>query len=143
MHNKFLEITPPIPGSSNNARLAVNAALDAMSAWRNASKKSGAEVVEKMAAAAKAVGWPEQVVDMVRLQIQSVTEIQIKTMDQIMGVWERQLKLLDSTAAPTSSWPGAGGFEPINPMQAWLQFLEQWQKNSAEAMAMWVRTAKH
>ena len=94
MNNKFLEITPrsfspmAIPGLSNKAREAVNAALDAMSAWRNetanANEKNGAAVVEKLAAAAKVLGWPEQVVDTVRAQIQSVTEIQIKTMDQIM-----------------------------------------------------------
>jgi hypothetical protein len=163
MHSKFLEITPrsfspmPIPGLSNKAREAVNAALDAMLAWRNetahASEKNGAEIVEKMASAAKALGWPEQVVDTARAQIQSVAEIQIKTMDQIMDVWEEQLKLPDPTAAPTSdmlsklksaagSWPGAAGFDPMNPMQAWLQFLEQWQKNCAEAMTTWAKSGK-
>ena len=163
MHSKFLEIAPrsfspmSIPGLPNKAREAVNEALDAMSGWRNetasSSEKNGAAVVEKMAAAAKALGWPEQVVDTVRAQIQSATQIQIKTMDQIMDVWEEQLKLPDPTAAPSSgmlsklkspagSWPGAGGFDPMNPMQAWLQFLEQWQKHWAEATATWVKTAK-
>src|SRR5262245_45533985 len=81
MPNKFLGIAPrsfspiSIPGLSNDAREAVNAALDAMSTWRNetadASEKSGKAVVEKLAAAAKALGWPEQVVDTVRTQIQS------------------------------------------------------------------------
>jgi hypothetical protein len=165
MHSKFLEITPrtfspmPMPGLSNKGREAVNAALDAMSTWRNetadASEKHGTEVVEKVAAAAKALGWPEQVVDAVRAQIQSVSEIQIKTMDQIMDVWEEQLKLPDPTSAPMSSmmsklksspgfspagnWPG---FDATNPMQAWLQFLEQWQKHWAEAMATWGKTGK-
>jgi len=163
MHSKFLEFTPrsfspmSVPGLPNKARNAVNAALDAMSDWRNetanSSEKNGAEVVEKMSAAAKALGWPEQVVDTVRAQIQSAAQIQIKTMDQIMDVWEEQLKLPDPTAAPSSgmlsklkspagSWPGAGGFDPMNPMQAWLQFLEQWQKQLAEATASWIKTGK-
>jgi hypothetical protein len=163
MHSKFLEFTPrsfspmSVPGLPNKARNAVNAALDAMSDWRNetanSSEKSGAEVVEKMAAAAKALGWPEQVVDTVRAQIQSAAQIQIKTMDQIMDVWEEQLKLPDPTAAPSSdmlsklkspagTWPGTGGFDPMNPMQAWLQFLEQWQKQLAEATASWIKTGK-
>ena len=53
-----------IPGLSNKARDAVNEALDAMSTWRNetadASEKNGREVVDKMAAAAKALGWPDK-----------------------------------------------------------------------------------
>ena len=163
MDKKFLEFAPrifspmPIPGVSNNAREAVNAALDAFSTWRNetasASEKNGTEVIEKMAAAAKAMGWPEQVVDTMRSQIQSITEMQIKTMDQVMDVWEQQLKLPDPTTAPwsgmmsklkssASSWPGAGGFDPMNPMQAWLQFVEQWQKNWQEALATWGQIGK-
>ena len=53
---------PPadIPGLSNQAREAVNAAFDAMSAWRNetaeASEKNSKVVIEKMAAAAAALG---------------------------------------------------------------------------------------
>ena len=73
--------------------------------WRNetahASGKSGQQVVEKMAVAAKALGWPEQVVDAARAQIQTVTEIQIKTMDQIMDAWEEQLKLPNPIDAST------------------------------------------
>jgi hypothetical protein len=147
----------PIPGVSNKAREAINDALDAFSTWRNeaasASEKNCTEVVEKMAAAAKALGWPEQVVDTIRSQIQSLTEMQIKTMDQVMDVWEEQLKLPDPSAAPWSGmlsklkspgsgWPGAGGFDPMNPMQAWMQFVEQWQKNWQETMANWVKIGK-
>ena len=150
----------PIPGLSNKAREAVNAALDAMSNWRNeaahASEKNGKAVVAKLAEAAKALGWPEQVVDTVRTQIQSVTEVQIKTMDQIMDVWEEQLKLPDPTGTSTSAmlsklksapafgsaWPGAGDLQMANPMQVWLQFLEQSQKSWADAMATWTRTGK-
>jgi len=54
-----------------------------------------------MAVAAKALGWPEQVVDAARAQIQTVTEIQIKTMDQIMDAWEEQLKLPNPIDAST------------------------------------------
>jgi len=27
-------------------------------------------------------------------------------------------------------------------MKVWMQFMEQWQKNWAEAMATWVKTGK-
>ncbi len=167
MQSKFLEVEPrsfsplSIPGLSDKAQYAVNAALDAMSTWRNeiadASETNGQQVIEKMAAAAKALGWPEQVVDTVRTQIQSVAAIQIKTMDQIMDVWEEQLKLPDPATASTANmlsrmqspsispaghWPGSGSFQATNPAQVWLQFLEQWQKSWAEAMTTLVKTEK-
>jgi len=147
-----------IPGLSNKARDAVNAALDAMSTWRNEAadtgEKNGKQVVAKLAEAAKALGWPEQVVDAVRTQIQSVTELQIKTMDQIVDVWEEQLKLPDPTSAPASAMlsrlksmpglgsamPGAGNLQMANPMQVWMQFLQQSQKSWADAMATWTKS---
>ena len=59
-----------VPGLSNEAREAVNAALKAMSTWRNeaanTSEKNSKQVINKMAAAAAALGWPVQVVDAAR-----------------------------------------------------------------------------
>ena len=53
-----------VPGLSDEARQAVNAAFDAMSAWRietaKSNEKNSEQVIEKMAAAARALGWPEQ-----------------------------------------------------------------------------------
>ena len=49
-----------IAGLSDEARKAVNAAFDAMSAWRmdiaNSNEKNSEQVIEKMAAAACALG---------------------------------------------------------------------------------------
>jgi hypothetical protein len=74
--SKFEEVTPcnfnPMwaPKLSDEARKAVNAAFDAMSTWRietaNNSEKNSEQVIEKMAAAARALGWPEQIVDATR-----------------------------------------------------------------------------
>jgi len=158
MQGKFepRSFTPiSIPGLSNKARHAVDAALDAMSTWRNetadASEKNIKQVIDKLAEAAKALGWSEQVVDTVRAQMQSATDIQIKTMDQIMDVWEEQLKLPDPANASASAMlsrlkvpvglgsagPGGGNLQLENPMQVWLQFLQQWQKSWTDAMATW------
>jgi hypothetical protein len=64
-HRNFNSVSSP--GLTNEAREAVNAALKAMSTWRNeiadTSEKNGKRVFEKMAEAAEAVGWPEQIVD--------------------------------------------------------------------------------
>jgi hypothetical protein len=49
---------------SDEARKAVNEAFDAISNWRSEtfsnSEKNSGQVIEKMAAAARALGWPEQ-----------------------------------------------------------------------------------
>jgi acyl-CoA reductase-like NAD-dependent aldehyde dehydrogenase len=73
-----------VPGLSAEARKAVNAAFDAMSNWRSETASSIAQVIEKMAAAARALGWPQQVVDATRVQMQNITKMQIQTMDQLM-----------------------------------------------------------
>jgi hypothetical protein len=81
MQNKFAGVNPrnfnsvSVPGLSEEARKAVNAAFDAMSAWRietaNNNEKNSEQVIEKLAAAARALGWPEQIVDATRAQLQS------------------------------------------------------------------------
>jgi hypothetical protein len=156
--------TMSAPGLSTKAREAVNAAFDAMSTWRveaaNTSEKNSKLVIEKMAIAAAALGWPEQIVDAARAQMQSVTEMQIKTMDQLMDAWAEQLKLPDPmTASPSKmlfrlkslpgfgrsgGWPNADAFQmaAMNPLQFWMQFAEQWQKAWTDAMTSWAKAGK-
>ena len=115
---------------SEEARRAVNEVFDAMSTWRtetvNSSEKNGEQVIEKMAAAARALGWPEQIVDATRLQMQSITKMQIQTMDQVMDAWEEQIRSPNPMAGssammsklkslpglgPAGSWPNAGDLQ--------------------------------
>ena len=170
MPSSFLEVQPrdftpkAIPGLSNEAREAVNAVLRAMSAWRNevadTSEKNGKRVVEKMAAAAVALGWPEQIVNTARAQLQSIADMQIKTMDQIMDAWEEQIKAPGGmTASPsamisklktlpgldaTGSWPSTEAFQKaaMNPLQFWMQLAEQSQKSWADMMSFWSKAGK-
>ena len=165
MQNKSSEPTPrsfdPMStiGLSDEARKALQAAFDAMSTWRmetaKSSEKNSEQVIEKMAAAARALGWLDEIVDAIRAQMQSISKLQIQAMDQIMDAWEEQIKspnpMTVSPAAMLSklkSWPGFGpaGSAPsadvsqagaMNPLQFWMQFAEQWQKASVEAMAFW------
>ena len=119
-----------VPGLSNEARDAVNAAFDAMSTWRtetvNNSEKNLEQVIEKMAAAARALGWPEQIVDATRSQMQTVTKTQIQVMDQMMDAWEEQIKSPNPSAmlsklnslsgfGPGASWPNLGDVSTMNP----------------------------
>jgi hypothetical protein len=151
-----------VPGLSDEARKAVNAAFDAMSTWRieivDNSEKNSEQVIEKMAAAAQALGWPEQIVDASRAQMQSITKMQIQTMDQMMDAWEEQIKSpnpmtaspsamllkLKPSISPAGSWPNADTFQmaAMNPMQFWMQVADQWQKACTDAMAFWVKASK-
>jgi len=153
-----------VPGLSDEARKAVNAAFDAMSTWRieivDNSEKNSEQVIEKMAAAAQALGWPEQIVDASRAQMQSITKMQIQTMDQMMDAWEEQIRSPNPMTAspsamllklkplpsisPAGSWPNADTFQmaAMNPMQFWMQVADQWQKACTDAMAFWVKASK-
>jgi hypothetical protein len=147
----------PMPALSKEAREAVNSALQALSTWRNetadTNEKNGRQVIRKMASAAIALGWPPQIVDAARTQIQSIIETQIKAMDNIMDAWEEQLKLPSPmTASPsallsrfnalpssTGTWPGTAALQKgdMNPLQFWMQLAEQWQKSWADSMTYW------
>jgi hypothetical protein len=152
----FLESKPrdfnPLSASglTKEACDGVNAALKALSTWRNeiadTNEKNGKRVIEQMAAAAAALGWPEQVVDAARTQLQSIAEVQVKTMDQMMDAWEEQIKLPNPmTASPSAmmsrlkSLPGLASTQTAatNPIQLWLQLAEQWQRTWADAMGAW------
>jgi hypothetical protein len=156
MQNELAEVTPrnfdlmSADRLSDEARMAVNAAFDAMSTWRietaNNSEKNYEQVIEKVAAAARALGWPEQIVDATRAQMQSVTKMQIQTMGHIMDAWEEQIKLPNPVTAspsamlsklkslpsfgPAGSRANAEAFQAaaMMPLQFWMEFAEQWQK---------------
>jgi hypothetical protein len=161
MASRFLEAGPrdftpiSVPGLPNEAREAVNAALKSMSTWRNeiadSTEKNGKRVLDKMAVAAKELGWPEQIVDAARANLQSIAEMQIKTMDQLMDAWEEQLRSNPMTASPSailSKLKSGPDFGPagqasleafqnaaMNPLQFWMQFAQQWQKAWADTIS--------
>ena len=94
-------------GLTKEARDGVNTALKALATWRNelaeTNERNGKRVLEQMAGAASALGWPEQVVDAAHTQLQGIADMQIKTMDQLMDAWEEQIKLPNPmTASPSA-----------------------------------------
>src|SRR5215467_6295248 len=98
MSSKFAEsrnFNPTLaPGLSDEARRAVNAAFDAISTWRtetvNTTDKNLERVIDKLATAARALGWPEEIVHSTRAQIEGIVKAQIQMMDQMMDAWEEQ-----------------------------------------------------
>jgi len=146
------------PGLSDEARKAVNAAFDAMSTWRtetvNNSEKNLERVIDKIAAAARTLGWPEEIADTTRAQMQTITKMQIQMMDHMMGAWEEQIKSPGSSSAilsklrslptlsPAGSWPGAATSQMADPFGAYMQIAQQWQKAWTDAMAFWIKAGK-
>ena len=162
MPNKFAEATQrnfdrtSTPKLSDDARKAVNAAFEAMSTWRNEivnSEKNGEQVIEKMAEAARELGWPEPIVDATRMQMEAITKMQVQTMDRMMDTWEEQIKSPNSSSTmlskltslpnfgPVGSWPNADNpqMAALNPFQFYMQVAHQWQKTWADAMASWAK----
>jgi hypothetical protein len=153
--NRFDAVS--IPGLSSRAQDAVNAALEAMSSWRSEaaenSEKNIKRVIGKMAAAAAELGWPDQIVDATRTQLQNLAEMQIKTIDQMVDAWEEQLRLanpaspsamlnkMKSSAGSLGSWPGGDAFQMgmTSPLQFWMAFAGQWQKAWTDMMTTWTK----
>jgi len=161
MLNKFAEATQrnfdemSTPKLSDDARKAVNAAFEAMSTWREqiVNEKSSEQVIEKMAEAARELGWPEQIIDATRVQMEAITKMQIQTMDHMMDTWEAQIKSPNSSSTmlskltalpnfgPAGSWPnsGNGQMAALNGFELYMQIAQQWQKAWADAMTSWTK----
>ena len=148
--------TKSIPGLSGKAKEAVSAVFEAMTVWQNETAKVGEknarQVFDKMSKAAAALGWPEQVVETARGQMQAVAEMQNKTMEHIQSVWEEQLKSPNPMATspeamlsklksmpgfgPTSNWPNAGALQAAAtaPLALCIEFGKQWQTFWTDAL---------
>ena len=109
--------------------------------------------VDRIAKAARALRGSEQIVEAKRGQSQSITKMQIQTMDHMMGAWEEQLKLpIPKTVSPSALLSElkshcrslsrlAVGQTAMNPLQFWMQFTMQWRAG-ADEMRSWAKTGK-
>jgi hypothetical protein len=159
MPSKSAEVTPRIfdstlaAGLPDEARKAVKVALDAMSTWRTQivnNEKNIEAMIDKIAAGAKALGWPDEIVDATHAQLQTMNEMQLQMMDQMMDTWEEQIKSPNPSSAmlsklkslspfsPTTGWPG-GGTPQMNPFGLYMQVAQQWQKAWTDTMAPWMK----
>ena len=117
--------------------------------------------------AAKSLGWPTDFVELSRKQMQSASKMQLQAVDQVMDVWEKQIKAMGSpgqfpsfpifracraSAAARRNFPVPGGTFPgmpdfgagaANPIQFWMQAAEMWQKGWQQAMSTWVDTQQN
>jgi len=147
-------LNPLSPELSDEARKAMKAAFDAMSNWQtdvvNNNEKHLERVIDKIAAAAEALGWPEEIAETARTQMQVINKMQAQMMDHMISAWEEQLhspsasteilaKLRSMPTLPIGSWPGAASSQMANPFEAYMQITQQWQKAWANAMAPWMK----
>jgi len=144
---------------NDEARKAVNSAFDALNDWRNdmasASERYSAKIFDQMSEASKAMGWPNEMVDATRQQLQNASRMQLQMMDQVMDAWKEQIRnpgaglnmrpnLMQSTpgmlefAKNMGDFGGMGGMATA-PFQFWMQAAEMWQKNWASTMSFWMK----
>ena len=145
-------------GLNEEVQSALTSAFEAMCDWRqdaaNQAERHGNKVFDKMSNAAKAMGWPAELVDMTRQQMQQASRMQVQVLDQIMDAWEQQVK------NPGSGLPSANAFQfpdftkmpgmpdmksfgdfsamPTAPLQFWMQAAEMWQKSWQQALSSWM-----
>lgn len=155
-------------------RKAMTAAFDAMSNWRQElntmQEKNSSAVFDKMASASKTLGWPTDMVEMTRQQIQSATKMQSQMIEQVMDTWEKAATNPSGFKFEMPKFPGMGGgfpggfpgmpsfgqggsmfpgmpgmpdmMTPMMPMQLWMQAAEMWQKNWQQALNTWMDAQK-
>jgi hypothetical protein len=147
---------------SEEAREAAKAAFEALEQWRDdmaaANERYSSTVFDQMAKAAKAMGWPSEIIEQTRKQMQNASQMQLQMMDRVMEAWSEQidspnaampmptdfieqLQRMQANAmgGGSSSMPGGNGFGgmAMAPFQMWMQAAEMWQRNMASAMSMW------
>jgi hypothetical protein len=128
-----------------DARDAIEAVFDALSKWRDeigaSTERYGETVLDKMADAARALGWPKELVDASHKHLMQASKAQMQTIDQLMDAWKKQLTAPEANPfmAQLRAFPTAGfGTLPVSsPLGLWVQTAEMWQRNWQSAMSMW------
>jgi hypothetical protein len=141
-------VTQSLP---REAREAIEAVFDALSSWRDevaaSTERYSERVLDKMAAAARALGWPKELVEASHKHLAQASRMQMHVIDQLMDAWQKQLTspTADQFMAQLRTLPGAGfGVTPeamSNPLEFWKQAAEMWQRNWASTLSMWANPA--
>src|SRR6516165_6946791 len=75
------------------AREAIKAVFEALSEWRDeigaTTERYSETVLDKMAAAARALGWPRELVDASHKHLAQASRTQIQLVDQLMQAWQK------------------------------------------------------
>ena len=133
---------------NGETRQAVMDAFNAVSQWRDeitlANDRCLTKVIDQVASAQRAQGWPDSVTVATREHLLRASKIQTQMIDQLMGDWEHQLKSkttspdpsmlrMTSAADPMSEMMRLGEMT-LTPFKIWLNAAEAWQRTWVEAM---------
>jgi hypothetical protein len=139
--------TQSISGLNEEARKAVNGVFDAMAEWRDevssTTQACTDKVLDRMGEAAKAMGWPSELVDATRSQFQQASRMQSAFIDQMMDGWQQQLKSRRVPSGGIGQMPVFDQAAPamnvaMAPLQMWMQAAEMWQKSWQSALSRWM-----
>ena len=129
------------------SREALNDFFDALSKWRDevasSTERYSETILEKMVAAATAMGWPKEVVEASQAYLTQAAKMQLKMIDQFMDAWQAQSKSPISSQFISQLQPYAGVATgtssgiAIAPVQLWMEAAQTWQRNWASAFSMW------
>ena len=139
-HGEFpnSQVTQSLP---REARGSIEAVFDALSAWRDevgeSTERYSETVLNKMAAAARALGWPKELVETSHKYLVQASKMQMHVIDQLMDAWQKQLTSprADQFIAQLRTLPSAGF--GATPMDFWIQAADAWQRNWQSALSMW------
>lgn len=77
-------------------REAFNGAIDAMAEWREemagSTERYSKKVFDKLGVAARAMGWPDELIEATREQLEHASKLQMHMLDQVMDAWQQQMK---------------------------------------------------
>jgi hypothetical protein len=139
---------------NNEARQAVTVALDSLVHWRNeivaANERWLTKVLDQVADAHRALGWPEQVTRVAKENILQASMVQSHVIDQAMDAWQQQLKSQDARSgmprfifqAPAPSQFTVPASEIMRfsemtlvPFKLWIEAAETWQRTWITAVS--------
>jgi len=142
---------------SSQSRQAVTGAFEALEQWRDevfsANDRCLTNVLDQMAAAHRAMGWPDHVTAAAREHLLKASKAQTHMIDQVMDAWERQLKSQDIPPGMAAGlmfqmpvFPGSAFSDPmlemmrfgemtLVPFRLWVEAAEAWQRSWAAAMS--------
>jgi hypothetical protein len=146
-----------LPSLSSGARQALTGAFNALAHWRDeifsANERCLTKAVDEMAAAQRALGWPDHAIVAAREHLLKASKIQAHMIDQVMDAWEQQLKSSEGPAGIPRTFElrmralsGSAIADPVSemmrlteatliPFRLWLQTAEMWQRNWSAAVS--------
>ena len=132
---------------SNEGRQAVAEAFDALEHWRNEIRATNerclTKVLDQVANAHRALGWPEQATNTAKEQFLKASSMQSQTIEQAMDLWQQQLKAQNWRSgvagsmlqAPTPSQFTQPASEmmrfsgmTLTPFNLWIEAARAWQR---------------